>query len=52
MSQRQIADRLGRSLHTVHDHVKGAYASLGISARHQLFFLWNGGNLSEIGDIE
>jgi DNA-binding CsgD family transcriptional regulator len=52
LSQRQIAERLGRSLHTVHDHVKGAYASLGISARHQLFVLWNGGNLSDLGDIE
>lgn len=52
LSQRQIADRLGRSLHTVHDHVKGAYAALGISARHQLFVLWNGGNLSDLGDIE
>jgi DNA-binding CsgD family transcriptional regulator len=43
-SQRQIAERIKRSLHTVHDHVKSIYATLGISSRYQLYVLWQGGD--------
>lgn len=48
MSQRTIADKLGRSLHTVHDHVKGIYAGLNIKSRYQLFVLWNGGDPTSV----
>lgn len=48
LSQRQIAERTGRSLHTVHDHVKGIYGSLGIKSRHQLYVLWNGGDPTRV----
>jgi DNA-binding CsgD family transcriptional regulator len=52
LSQRQIADRIGRSLHTVHDHVKGIYATLGVRSRFALFVLWNGGDVSQIDGDE
>ncbi|MCU0688778.1 MAG: helix-turn-helix transcriptional regulator [Phycisphaerales bacterium] len=52
LSQRQIADRIGRSLHTVHDHVKGIYATLGVRSRFALFVLWNGGDVSQIDSDE
>lgn len=50
MSQRAIADKLGRSLHTVHDHVKGIYAGLNVKSRYQLFVLWNGGDPKNVSD--
>ena len=50
MSQRTIAEKLGRSLHTVHDHVKGIYAGLNIKSRYQLFVLWNGGDPSSVSE--
>ncbi|MBY0309073.1 MAG: LuxR C-terminal-related transcriptional regulator [Phycisphaerales bacterium] len=52
MSQRAIADRLGRSLHTVHDHVKGIYAGLNIKSRYQLFVLWNGGDPASVSESD
>lgn len=48
LSQRQISQRVSRSLHTVHDHVKGIYAALGIKSRYQLYVLWNGGDPSGV----
>ena len=48
MSQRQISERTGRSMHTVHDHVKGIYGALGIRSRHQLYVLWNGGDPTRV----
>jgi DNA-binding NarL/FixJ family response regulator len=48
LSQRQISQRVSRSLHTVHDHVKGIYAALGIKSRYQLYVLWNGGDPSVV----
>lgn len=42
MSQRLIADRVQRSLHTVHDHVKSIYGSLGVNSRFAFQRLWNG----------
>ena len=52
MSQRTIAEKLGRSLHTVHDHVKGIYAGLNIKSRYQLFVLWNGGDPRSVSDTD
>jgi len=52
MSQRAIAEKLGRSLHTVHDHVKGIYAGLNIKSRYQLFVLWNGGDPRNVSDSD
>jgi pyridoxine 5'-phosphate synthase PdxJ len=42
LTEKQIASRIHRSQHTVHDHVKTNYASLGISTRHDLMELWSG----------
>ncbi len=42
LTEKQIAARIHRSQHTVHDHVKTIYASLGISTRHDLMELWCG----------
>jgi DNA-binding CsgD family transcriptional regulator len=42
LTEKQIASRIHRSQHTVHDHVKTIYASLAISTRHELMELWNG----------
>ncbi|MBL8764713.1 MAG: response regulator transcription factor [Phycisphaerae bacterium] len=42
LSEREVAAKLRRSPHTVHDHVKAIYAALGIASRHQLRDLWNG----------
>jgi DNA-binding CsgD family transcriptional regulator len=42
LTEKQIASRIHRSQHTVHDHVKTIYASLGISTRHDLMELWSG----------
>lgn len=36
MSVRQIAEELGRSTHTVHDHVKSLHKKLGASSRGEL----------------
>lgn len=52
MSQRTIAEKLGRSLHTVHDHVKGIYAGLNIKSRYQLFVLWNGGDPRNVSESD
>jgi DNA-binding CsgD family transcriptional regulator len=53
-SQRQIALIVGRSLHTVHDHVKSIYSTLGVSSRYQFQRLWNGQSVdpSDQGDDE
>jgi len=52
LNQRQIGERIGRSLHTVHDHVKGIYSALGVKSRHELNVLWNGGDVSKAGNAE
>lgn len=52
LNQRQIGERIGRSLHTVHDHVKGIYAALGIKSRYELYVLWNGGDVSQAAGME
>jgi len=41
-TEREIAEKLVRSPHTVHDHVKAIYTALGVSSRHELASLWNG----------
>lgn len=43
LSEREIGERVGRSPHTVHDHVKGIYATLDIKSRGELLVLWHGG---------
>lgn len=40
LSEREIGHRLERSQHTIHDHVKGIYNTLGIASRAELLTLW------------
>lgn len=42
LSETEIGKRVYRSVHTVHDHVKQIYRSLGISSRIELRDLWMG----------
>lgn len=42
MTERQIAERHGRSQNTVHDHVKRIYAAWGVRSRVALRDLWCG----------
>jgi DNA-binding CsgD family transcriptional regulator len=39
-SEKQIANKLARSPHTVHTHVKGIYRNLGVSSRGELLSLF------------
>jgi DNA-binding CsgD family transcriptional regulator len=39
-SEIEIADSLGRSRHTVHDHIKAIYRRLGVTTRVQLLLLF------------
>jgi DNA-binding NarL/FixJ family response regulator len=41
LTEPQIAERIGRSRHTVHDHTKAIYAALGVSSRVQLVLLFS-----------
>lgn len=40
-SEREIAHRLSRSRHTVHDHTKAIYQAWGVCSRVQLIHKWN-----------
>jgi len=42
LSEPEIAVRIHRSRHTVHDHTKAIYAALGVSKRVQLVHLFAG----------
>ncbi len=42
LSEPEIADRIHRSRHTVHDHTKAIYAAFGVSKRVQLVHLFAG----------
>jgi DNA-binding CsgD family transcriptional regulator len=42
LSESQVAARVGRSAHTIHDHTKTIYHALGVSNRLQLRDLWFG----------
>src|SRR3954471_10098920 len=42
LTEPQIAERIGRSRHTVHDHTKAIYAALRVSNRVQLVLLFSG----------
>lgn len=42
MCEREIAKTLFRSPHTIHDHVKSIYATLGLSSRVALVEAWHG----------
>lgn len=37
----QIAEKIGRSRHTVHDHTKAIYAALGVNNRVHLVLLFS-----------
>jgi DNA-binding CsgD family transcriptional regulator len=39
-SEKEIAQLMGRSLHTVHEHVKAIYRALGVGSRAGLMALW------------
>jgi DNA-binding NarL/FixJ family response regulator len=41
LTEPQIAERIGRSRHTVHDHTKAIYAALKVSNRVQLVLLFS-----------
>lgn len=41
MTEKRIADTIGRSPHTVHVHVKNIYRKLGVSSRKDLLTLFN-----------
>ncbi|MBL9000752.1 MAG: helix-turn-helix transcriptional regulator [Phycisphaerae bacterium] len=41
LTEPQIAERIGRSRHTVHDHTKAIYASLNVKNRVQLVLLFS-----------
>jgi len=42
LSEAEIAGKIGRSRHTVHDHTKKIYKALGVHTRLDLAALWNG----------
>jgi DNA-binding NarL/FixJ family response regulator len=44
LSQPEIAKRIGRSPHTVHDHTKAIYTRLGVSSRVALVLRFSGAN--------
>ena len=37
LSEKEIATRLVLSRHTVHNHIRGIYRSMGVSSRYELF---------------
>ena len=41
MTEPQVADRIGRSRHTVHDHTKAIYELLNVCSRVQLVLLFS-----------
>jgi len=41
-SEREIAETIGRSRHTVHDHTKRIYRAFGVHTRVELAARWNG----------
>jgi DNA-binding NarL/FixJ family response regulator len=43
MTERQAADALGLSSHTVHSHVIAVYKRMGVKSRAQLLNIWIGG---------
>ncbi len=54
LTEPQIAERIGRSRHTVHDHTKAIYAALRVSNRVQLVLLFSeaGGAQAKAPTIE
>ena len=53
-SVREIADAMGRSPHTVHDHVKSLHRKLRVSSRGELIgrLLGHSGILGELGQLD
>lgn len=50
-SEREIGQRLERSQHTVHDHVKAIYSTLRVGSRAELMGLWFGGGAAGNGVV-
>lgn len=49
--ERNIADRLGISIHTVHNHAKEIYRRLSVSTRGELVARWARENGARIGEV-
>lgn len=49
LTEPQIADKLGRSRHTVHDHTKAIYAALNVRNRVQLVLEFSRAPLAQAG---
>lgn len=49
LTEPQIAGRIGRSRHTVHDHTKAIYAALNVRNRVQLVLEFSKGTLARAG---
>lgn len=49
LTEPQIADRIGRSRHTVHDHPKAIYAALSVRNRVQLVLEFSKETLAQAG---
>ena len=43
MTERQAAETLGLSPHTIHSHVKAVYYRMGVTSRAQLLSVWAAG---------
>jgi DNA-binding NarL/FixJ family response regulator len=42
LSEKDVADRLGISIHTVHNHITAIYQALGIKSHAELLAAWFG----------
>ncbi len=40
LSEREISERVERSPHTIHDHVRAIYATFGVSSRAEVLAMW------------
>lgn len=45
LTEREIGDKLGRSPHTIHDHVRCIYDAFGVRSKHELIARWSGTRL-------
>jgi len=50
-SEREIAETIGRSRHTVHDHTKRIYRAFGVHTRVELAARWNGTMVGTDGEF-
>ncbi len=47
----EIAKRLDRSKHTIHDHIKAIYRAWGVRSRHELLEVWTGRRVVEVKNL-